>query len=165
MTASRKLCPRCLKLKPRKQFKLRTDGTRAAYCPLCSDAYFKSYNKKRYSGTKARAIELERCRVKYANRVRPARMERKKRLIMLMGGKCVQCGYRKSAAALDFDHATSSRPCRGRPNPAKARTISHLLARNSPEAFNLAVAEARKCKLVCSNCHRENTFPGHELGI
>lgn len=84
----------------------------------------------------------------------------------MFGGKCVLCGYSKSAAALDFDHlenGVASQTKRGRPNPIKLRTVSHLLAMTVPEAFELAVAEAKKCRLICANCHREQTYPGHDL--
>jgi hypothetical protein len=89
-------------------------------------------------------------------------MNRKKQLIELFGGKCVLCGYYKSAAALDFDHI-GELTARGKPNKHKSRTISHLLAIEQPWAWKAALVEAEKCRLLCANCHRESTFPGHEL--
>ena len=78
----------------------------------------------------------------------------RKKLIAMYGGCCCKCGYNHSAAALDFDHL----------NPVeKTRTISHLLVVNQPWAWDAAVEEAKKCQLLCSNCHREKTFPGWEI--
>jgi hypothetical protein len=160
----RKLCAKCLKLKPPKQFS--SHQNRGRWCKKCYSEYFKEYNKKRYASLEARAVELQRAHKKYANVVRPQRMERKKKLILLMGGKCNLCGYNKSAAALDFDHLEAEgnkTPGRDSPNPTKRRTLSHLLAQQRPGAFELAIAEAKRCQLICANCHREQSFPGHEL--
>ncbi len=122
--------------------------------------------KQRYATAEARAAELERGREKYARLIQGPRAERKRALIMMLGGACSICGYNRSAAALDFDHlenGDTARTRRGRPNPEKRRTVSHLLAMNTDEAFTQAIEEAQRCRLVCSNCHRELTYPGHEL--
>ena len=163
---NRRLCPMCLKQKPLGQFRPRAKGKRGGYCDTCRLKYFREYNKKRYASPEARQAELERGHKKYAEVVRPRRDERKKKLIRMMGGKCSICGYCKSAAALDFDHLEDGETSNAKayhPNPDKHRTISHLLAMNTPNAFDLAVEEAKKCRLICSNCHRELTYPGHEL--
>jgi hypothetical protein len=80
----------------------------------------------------------------------------------MFGGKCVRCGYSKSFAALDFHHRSEEPTSRGKPNKRKIRTVSHLLAINLPWAWEAAIEEAKKCDLICANCHRELTFPGHE---
>jgi len=159
-----KVCTKCLCLKPIEQF----DANKAHgnWCQKCYTDYFKSYNKKRYSSAESREKELIRGRNKYNTIVKPQRNERKKRLLLMMGGKCSICGYSKSAAALDFDHLDNGKDaitCRNKPNPCKSRTISHILAMNRPDAFELAIEEAKKCRILCANCHREITFPGHEL--
>ena len=72
-------------------------------------------------------------------------MERKKKLkkeiIELFGGKCSKCGYNKCMGALDFHHE-------GR----KEEAISRLIKNNSREKI---LKEAKKCILLCANCHRE----------
>lgn len=68
-------------------------------------------------------------------------MERKKKLIELMGGKCEKCGYNKCAAALDFHHKDPSQ---------KEFDIG-----TKNVCFSKIVLEAKKCSLLCSNCHRE----------
>lgn len=158
MTPNRKLCIKCLKQRPLNQF-----AKGRGSCRKCCLQYFKTYNAKRYSSPEARTLELERGRKKYRDSIRPARIERKRRLLLLMGGRCSVCGYNKSAAALDFHHLSNHQVCRGQPNKDKARTISHLLANGSKGAFELTVKEVKHCRILCANCHRENTFPGHEL--
>lgn len=144
---NRQTCTKCLKSRPIQSFH------NSSHCDVCRRAYFKRYNRKRYRSAQARRAELARSKEKYWRLGRDQRIERKARLIGLCGGKCVKCGYARSAAALDFHH----------PRNNKARTVSHLLAVNNPQAFALAVREAKKCLLICANCHREETFPGHEL--
>lgn len=157
----RKVCSKCLKSRPIEHFALHQSG--GARCRKCYTAYFKAYNAQRYASHSARQTELERGRLKYRDQIKPRRLERKRRLLLLLGGQCSLCGYNKSAAALDFDHLSVATTCRGKPNPAKARTISHLLANNSPHSFDLALQEAKSCRILCSNCHREITYPGHDL--
>lgn len=70
------------------------------------------------------------------------------------GGRCQECGYNKSSVALDFHH---------RDPTEKRRTVSHLLGVNQPWAWEAAVEEATRCDLLCSNCHREHTYPGSEF--
>lgn len=151
----RKRCAKCKRLQSLDKFKVRPDGY-TGYCYKCEIAYYREYNKKRYASPEARAIELKRGREKYQSVLKPARMKRKARLIVLMGGECVRCGYNKSAAALDFHH---------RNHKKKTRTVSHFLANSDPAAWRLAREEAAKCELLCSNCHREETYPGHELDV
>lgn len=158
---NRKRCSKCLKLRPVEDFA--PHQGKGHHCRTCYTDYFKTYNAKRYASKEARQVEIDRGRKKYRDNVRPLRMERKKRLLLMLGGKCVLCGYNKSAAALDFDHIATEPTARAKPNPIKCRTISHLLAQNTPDAFEQAAEEAKKCRILCANCHRENTFPGHEL--
>lgn len=148
-----KVCPRCLARKSLDQFKPRPDGS-VAYCYPCEIGYYRAYNAERYASPEARERELVRTREKYHRVVKPNRIAKKKRLIGIMGGRCSRCGYNRSAAALDFHH---------REPTEKQRTISHLLAVNQPWAWDAAVTEAKKCDLLCSNCHREETFPGWEI--
>ena len=65
----------------------------------------------------------------------------KKRLIEYKGGKCQICGYNKCQDALEFHHLDPSK---------KDFTISN-------DHFKLldAIAESKKCILICSNCHKE----------
>lgn len=57
------------------------------------------------------------------------------------GGKCIRCGYNKCIKALEFHHIDPNK---------KDFTISN-------DNFKVleAVKEAKKCILLCANCHRE----------
>ncbi len=160
-----KVCTKCLCVKPLEQFE--EAKAHGHWCRKCYLNYFKEYNKKRYSSPEARVNELQRCKEKYQRVVKHQRVDRKRKLLAMFGGKCVLCGYAKSSAALDFDHldenGNTAKTNRNNPNPIKSRTISHLLARNAPGAFELAIEEAKKCRIICANCHREQTFPGHGM--
>ena len=57
------------------------------------------------------------------------------------GGKCIRCGYNKCLKALEFHHLDPSQ---------KDFTIS-----NDHFRLDEAVAESKKCILICSNCHKE----------
>jgi hypothetical protein len=64
-------------------------------------------------------------------------------LVHEAGGRCRLCGYSRSQAALVFHHV---HPARKRFGLARAGA-SRSLAR--------AREEARKCLLLCANCHAE----------
>lgn len=63
------------------------------------------------------------------------------KLKQMIGGRCMRCGYCKCSKALEFHHLDSSK---------KDFTISN-------DNFKLkdAIDEAKKCILLCANCHRE----------
>jgi len=75
-----------------------------------------------------------------------ANKNRKINMILLKkasGGKCSKCGYAKCLAALDFHH-TSSDDKRG--------IVCNILRNYGKIA---AAEEAKKCILLCRNCHSE----------
>jgi hypothetical protein len=57
---------------------------------------------------------------------------------------CVDCGYKKHAVALDFDHL---------PGFEKTAAVSNLLSCTRERIL----AEIAKCEVVCANCHRVRT--------
>ncbi len=59
------------------------------------------------------------------------------------GGVCVICGYAGNMRALHFHHV----------NPAEKRV--EINAKGVALALESLRAEARKCVLLCSNCHAE----------
>lgn len=63
------------------------------------------------------------------------------KLKQMIGGRYIRCGYCKCSKALEFHHLDSSK---------KDFTISN-------DNFKLkdAINEAKKCILLCANCHRE----------
>lgn len=63
--------------------------------------------------------------------------------MQLFGGRCKVCGYKKYAGALDFHHI----------NPkTKSFTIS---VKGLSYSWDSVLEEARKCVLLCKNCHTE----------
>lgn len=77
------------------------------------------------------------------------RRRRKMKLLELFGGKCVDCGYAGHFAALEFDHLDAT---------TKLFTIG---ASGTSKKWNQLVEEARKCEIVCSNCHAIRTYERH----
>lgn len=73
--------------------------------------------------------------------------DKKQRLVLALGGCCSKCGYAKSLRALQFHH----------PNDDKEHELSKLLKKK----FETALVEAKKCVLLCANCHAEE----HELNL
>lgn len=71
------------------------------------------------------------------------RRNKKERLVAEFGGKCFVCGYKKYAGALDFHHI----------NP-KNKTFA-LSVKGLSYSWDSLVLEAKKCVLVCKNCHTE----------
>lgn len=69
------------------------------------------------------------------------RKRKKQLLVDYKGGKCQNCGYKKSIGALEFHHINSEE---------KEFTISA-----SSFSFERLKKEVDKCVLVCSNCHIE----------
>jgi DNA-binding CsgD family transcriptional regulator len=84
-----------------------------------------------------------RCVQCRKERVSEWRRQVKRRLVAEAGGACLICGYDKCLAALEFHHRDR-------------RTKLFALSRQGvTRSFEEARAEARKCDLLCSNCHAE----------
>lgn len=77
-------------------------------------------------------------------------LERKLKLVEMLGGCCSECGYKKNLAAFDFHHKED-------------KSFRLDMRSLSNRKFELCVAEAQKCILLCSNCHREHHNPDYVL--
>ncbi|HEX4564520.1 MAG TPA: helix-turn-helix domain-containing protein [Solirubrobacteraceae bacterium] len=95
-----------------------------------------------------RAAGGYRCLKCRAEAVARRRRRIKQILVEDAGGACVLCGYDRCVGALHFHHLQPAE---------KAFALSH---RGVARSLARARAEARKCVLLCSNCHAEV-----ELGI
>jgi transposase len=84
-----------------------------------------------------------RCKQCRMERVARRRREIKRTLVEEAGGKCVLCGYDKYMEALQFHHLDP----RLKEFHLGQGGVSRSLAR--------CRAEARKCALLCANCHAE----------
>ena len=68
----------------------------------------------------------------------------------MFGGECLWCGYNKSRAALQFHHTESNKSF-----GLGQSGITH--------SFDKLVEEAKKCVLICANCHAEHHSKYTEL--
>ncbi len=71
------------------------------------------------------------------------RVNNKFALIEMFGGKCNWCGYNKSRAALQFHHTDDNKEF-----GLAQSGITHSLDK--------LIEEAKKCVLICANCHAEH---------
>ena len=78
--------------------------------------------------------------------------DRKLRLLAMKGGKCELCGYSKNYAALEFHQSDPQ----SKSFQVDLRSISNRTWRD-------VETEARKCILLCSNCHAEYHHPECDL--
>lgn len=69
------------------------------------------------------------------------RINLKKEIVDLFGGKCVICGYDKCFSALEFHHLDPKQK-------------EHKISGSTSNKKKL-IKEANKCILVCVRCHRE----------
>jgi hypothetical protein len=84
-----------------------------------------------------------RCKKCRSNSVTKRRQIVKAKLVNEFGGKCKICSYNKCIGALEFHHINRNE---------KSFALSYQGATRS---YQKTLEEAKKCILVCSNCHRE----------
>jgi transcription elongation factor Elf1 len=72
-----------------------------------------------------------------------SRRAKKERLVKLFGGECVRCGYKKYVGALDFHHIDPT------------QKLFALSVKGLCYAWEVILKEAKKCQLLCKNCHAE----------
>lgn len=75
-------------------------------------------------------------------------IQKKIKLIKMNGSKCSRCGYDKNLTALSFHHL----------DPAfKENKLSVSILRK--KSWQWALNEAKKCVILCCNCHAEEHNP------
>lgn len=84
-----------------------------------------------------------RCKRCRAEAVARRRRKVKQILVEENGGKCGLCGYDRNVAALQFHHLDPTQKSFG------------LAQRGMTRAIEEVRREARKCALLCANCHAE----------
>lgn len=82
--------------------------------------------------------------------IKTYRQKRKSDLIYIMGEKCQICGYNKCDAALEFHHCNSNEK-------------DFNLSNGNCRSLEKDLHEARKCILLCANCHREVEYNNLKL--
>ena len=84
-----------------------------------------------------------RCKKCASEAVMKCRKTAKQKLVELFGGCCKKCGYNRCQEALQFHHLDPK---------TKSFTIAH---KGKCRDWQVMVAEAEKCILLCANCHAE----------
>ncbi len=84
-----------------------------------------------------------RCKRCRSEAVARRRRKMKEILVAEAGGRCMICGYHRFAGALEFHHLDPM----AKRMPLSARGIAY--------ALRTLRAEAKKCVLLCANCHAE----------
>ena len=101
-------------------------------CPRHGDSEFVLEGRGYYRCIRCRAESVVRHRQKV-----------KAVLVQEAGGQCVVCGYSRHVRALEFHHLDPDLKRLG----LSSQGVTYSLARLR--------AEAKKCVLLCANCHRE----------
>ena len=113
------------------------------HCKECCKLKWQGPERKRKDKARHRAYFIKN-KEEIIARHKKSRRTAKEQLVERFGGKCVQCGYDRCPAGFDFHHI----------NPEeKEFAIAVGIQRRRP--FKKLVKEAKKCTLLCSNCHRE----------
>lgn len=104
---------------------------------------------------KQRMFCSNRCRCQTSNAKHQAyaaqqerAIRRKVKLVLMNGGQCSSCGYKKNHAALNFHHLNSQ----DKLFELDSRSLSN-------HSWKAIIKEAAKCILLCSNCHQEIHHP------
>ncbi len=99
------------------------------------------YVRSRTTGN-SKKIECKKCVASYH---KERRNRNKKILVEEAGGKCSECGYNKSLHALHFHHIDKTNKIRG-------------IAEFRNRSIDRMREEAKKCALLCANCHIEEHY-------
>ena len=86
------------------------------------------------------SYRCRQCRVEHVAR---RRRKIKRLLVEEAGGKCLLCGYNRHLEALQFHHLEPG------------EKLFHLGQGGQSRSLARCRAEARKCALLCANCHAE----------
>jgi len=103
-------------------------GKQTLYCSqICKNSFHQSYPAQKKRG-----------------------LDRKLRLVEMLGGECSRCSYATNLAALAFHHL-GSKEFKLDVRSLSNRKIDHILK------------EVAKCRLLCHNCHAELHNPDLDL--
>lgn len=108
-------------------------------CPYCEKQYV-------FDPTKGHSLTI--CNSCLVLR---RKYEVKAKLVSVLGGECSRCKYAKCIGALQFHH----------PDDTKEFGV----AGNYNRAFRTLLKEAKKCQLLCANCHAEIHFGNRKWTI
>ena len=126
-------------------------------CSKCGEEKpaISKYFYRHTRGKNGLRTDCKKCAIKYRDKYRKKNIQkinkqrrkkaknRKQRLVDFFGGKCRCCGYDTCLAALEFHHKNPE-------NKEFGLYGSQLLSK-----WRILLKEAKKCDLLCANCHRE----------
>lgn len=128
------------------------DLHRRRFCLRCSP--FGAHNTSRLAPGSVRDDRVHKARTQrlksWSRYGRKRRRQRKRDLVAVFGGACIDCGYARAIAALEFHHRDAS-------------TKDFPIARFGGSIVKL-MAEAAKCDLLCANCHRRRHGASGDYG-
>ena len=110
-------------------------------CEIC-DEKFETNSKTRLYCYKCSGVSTRADNETRKHQKTILRQSMKKQAIKLLGGKCSICGYDRCIDALEFHHK----------NPQEKE---FKLGSGNTMSWKEYKSEAFKCKLLCSNCHKE----------
>lgn len=134
-----KVCNRCRLEKADEEFsfKNKTRGTRLGHCKQCHSNYVKKHYANNKDAYKSRARrDYKKVRSRLVDRMRSLKV------------RCERCGE-DHPATLDFHHLDPSK---------KDVTVARATS------MKQVVAEAEKCIVLCSNCHRKLHWDERTMG-
>jgi len=107
------------------------------FCLECSP--FKGHNTRDIN--KPRRLTTYPSKGNYAD-VKKFRLNKKRKCVDFLGGKCEICGYNKYFQVLEFHHKDPTQKDFG-------------ISTKGAWGFERVKVELLKCALLCANCHRE----------
>ena len=120
-------------------------------CIICGNPL--TGKRSRFCSDKCKYTDTNRRHQNYATQKLKG-IRRKAKLIMMKGGQCSQCGYKRNFAALCFHHLD--------PTTKLLELDCRVLSNHS---WKVIMTEAAKCILVCLNCHQEIHHPLQEIDV
>lgn len=104
------------------------------------------------------------CNAGYRKKWLVGQQQRRKaftrRLKLDSGGKCSKCGYDRCLAALQFHHKDKGTKLRVKKDGINWLGVTALASTKNRKT---AIAEAKKCVLLCANCHAEEHYGNEQI--
>jgi hypothetical protein len=110
-------------------------------CDGCGAETYKKYCSARCRNVNRYKNNKEELNKKSYAASKKRKRDRKLEYILKLGGECIECGYKKSAAALSFHHEN--------PNEKSFQISKNSYSKEKNDK------EIVKCVLLCIRCHME----------
>jgi hypothetical protein len=137
-----KTCTKCLAEKPESEYfvKDKNSGRLHAQCKFCYKEHRQSYQADHYA--KYKDAYLLRAKLRRER----LRAEFRMNMLKYMSGKaCVECGE-ADIRVLEFDHLDP-----------ESKLFSVSQAVKLGYSWAQVLAEIKKCRMLCANCHKRRT--------